>query len=129
MIYQLRSAVKGCTICKLRPKDAIRAIRKKLTANAGKNYTVVMYTLTVSRLTACNLISLFYIFHLCEGIGDVCQELWPTFSCASSKQRFSSRFGQNHRSKVRTTSECARKSSQSHSGLTSSKSSTCFWQV
>ena len=85
-----------------------------------------MYTLTVSRLTVCNLISLFYIFHLCEGIGDVCQELWPTFSCASSKQRFSSRFGQNHRSKVRTTSECARKSSQSHSGLTSNKSSTIY---
>lgn len=29
------------------PKDAIKAIRKRLTQNAGKNYTVVMYTLTV----------------------------------------------------------------------------------
>ncbi|KAH6942196.1 hypothetical protein HPB50_001765 [Hyalomma asiaticum] len=29
------------------PKDAIRAIRKRLMQNAGKNYTVVMYTLTV----------------------------------------------------------------------------------
>ncbi|KAM3966165.1 LOW QUALITY PROTEIN: TOM1-like protein 2 [Aphomia sociella] len=29
------------------PKDAIKAIRKKLTQSAGKNYTVVMYTLTV----------------------------------------------------------------------------------
>lgn len=29
------------------PKDAIRAIRKRLLQNAGKNYTVVMYTLTV----------------------------------------------------------------------------------
>lgn len=29
------------------PKDAIKAIRKRLQQNAGKNYTVVMYTLTV----------------------------------------------------------------------------------
>lgn len=29
------------------PKDAIRAIRKRLQQNAGKNYTVVMYSLTV----------------------------------------------------------------------------------
>uniref|UniRef100_A0A2L2YGE7 Putative cytosolic sorting protein gga2/tom1 n=1 Tax=Parasteatoda tepidariorum TaxID=114398 RepID=A0A2L2YGE7_PARTP len=29
------------------PKDALRAIRKRLLQNAGKNYTVVMYTLTV----------------------------------------------------------------------------------
>ncbi|CAH1794343.1 unnamed protein product [Owenia fusiformis] len=29
------------------PKDGIKAIRKKLTMNAGKNYSVVMYTLTV----------------------------------------------------------------------------------
>ncbi|CAG9793990.1 unnamed protein product [Diatraea saccharalis] len=29
------------------PKDAIKAIRKRLTQSAGKNYTVVMYTLTV----------------------------------------------------------------------------------
>ncbi|KAG8183713.1 hypothetical protein JTE90_002780 [Oedothorax gibbosus] len=29
------------------PKDAVRAIRKRLLQNAGKNYTIVMYTLTV----------------------------------------------------------------------------------
>ncbi|XP_066250169.1 TOM1-like protein 2 isoform X2 [Euwallacea similis] len=29
------------------PKDAIRAIKKRLTQNAGKNYTVVMYSLTI----------------------------------------------------------------------------------
>ncbi|XP_076345326.1 TOM1-like protein 2 isoform X3 [Tachypleus tridentatus] len=29
------------------PKDAIKAVRKRLQQNAGKNYTVVMYTLTV----------------------------------------------------------------------------------
>ncbi|XP_053606897.1 TOM1-like protein 2 isoform X2 [Plodia interpunctella] len=29
------------------PKDAVKAIRRKLTQSAGKNYTVVMYTLTV----------------------------------------------------------------------------------
>lgn len=29
------------------PKDAIKAIRKRLNQSAGKNYTVVMYTLTV----------------------------------------------------------------------------------
>lgn len=29
------------------PKDAVRALRKRLLQNAGKNYTVVMYSLTV----------------------------------------------------------------------------------
>ena len=29
------------------PKDAQKAIKKKLVSNVGKNYTVVMYTLTV----------------------------------------------------------------------------------
>lgn len=29
------------------PKDAVRALRKRLQQNAGKNYTVVMYSLTV----------------------------------------------------------------------------------
>ncbi|XP_063827920.1 TOM1-like protein 2 [Ostrinia nubilalis] len=29
------------------PKDAVKAIRKRLTQSAGKNYTVVMYSLTV----------------------------------------------------------------------------------
>lgn len=29
------------------PKDAVKAIRKRLLQNAGKNYTVVIYTLTV----------------------------------------------------------------------------------
>ena len=28
-------------------KDAVRAIHKRLKQNAGKNYTVIMYTLTV----------------------------------------------------------------------------------
>lgn len=29
------------------PRDALKAIRKRLTQNAGKNYIVVLYTLTV----------------------------------------------------------------------------------
>lgn len=29
------------------PKDAMKAIRKRLTQNAARNFTVVMYTLTV----------------------------------------------------------------------------------
>ena len=31
------------------PKDAVRAIRKRLQQNAAKNYKTVLYTLTVSR--------------------------------------------------------------------------------
>ena len=31
-----------------RPKDAVRAIKRRLQQNAGKNHTVIMYTLTVS---------------------------------------------------------------------------------
>jgi len=38
-----------CLFC-FRPKDAIRAIKKKLNMSVGKNYTTVMYTLTVSKL-------------------------------------------------------------------------------
>lgn len=30
------------------PKDAVKAIRKRLLQNAGKNHKVIMYTLTVS---------------------------------------------------------------------------------
>lgn len=30
------------------PRDAIKAIKRRLTQAAGKNYTIVMYTLTVS---------------------------------------------------------------------------------
>lgn len=30
------------------PRDAVRAIKKRLQQNVGKNYTVVMFTLTVS---------------------------------------------------------------------------------
>lgn len=32
------------------PRDAIKAIKKRLGQAAGKNYTVVLYTLTVSLL-------------------------------------------------------------------------------
>ena len=31
-----------------RPKDAIKAIKKRLSSNVGKNYQVIMYSLTVS---------------------------------------------------------------------------------
>ncbi|UYV60534.1 TOM1L2 [Cordylochernes scorpioides] len=37
----------GLTRDVFRPKDAVKAIKKRLQQNAGKNYTVVMYTLTV----------------------------------------------------------------------------------
>jgi hypothetical protein len=30
------------------PKDAVKAIRKRLLQNAGKNHKIIMYTLTVS---------------------------------------------------------------------------------
>lgn len=30
------------------PKDAVKAIRKRLVQNAGKNHKIIMYTLTVS---------------------------------------------------------------------------------
>lgn len=30
------------------PRDAIKAIKRRLNQSAGKNYTIVMYTLTVS---------------------------------------------------------------------------------
>ncbi|PNF16526.1 TOM1-like protein 2 [Cryptotermes secundus] len=43
------------------PKDAIKAIRKRLTQNAGKNYTVVMYTLTVLETCVKNCGKRFHI--------------------------------------------------------------------
>ncbi|KAJ8978560.1 hypothetical protein NQ317_012083 [Molorchus minor] len=43
------------------PKDAIKAIRKRLTQNAGKNYTVVMYTLTILETCVKNCGKRFHV--------------------------------------------------------------------
>ncbi|XP_073947106.1 TOM1-like protein 2 [Choristoneura fumiferana] len=43
------------------PKDAIKAIRKRLTQSAGKNYTVVMYTLTVLETCVKNCSKGFHV--------------------------------------------------------------------
>lgn len=49
------------------PRDAIKAIKRRLTQAAGKNYTIVMYTLTVSikppRNTTC--VELYQIYEVC----------------------------------------------------------------
>lgn len=43
------------------PRDAIKAIRKRLTQNAGKNYTVVMYSLIVLETCVKNCGKKFHI--------------------------------------------------------------------
>ncbi|XP_044269079.1 TOM1-like protein 2 isoform X1 [Tribolium madens] len=43
------------------PRDAVKAIRKRLTQNAGKNYTVVMYTLTVLETCVKNCGKRFHV--------------------------------------------------------------------
>uniref|UniRef100_V5GT69 TOM1-like protein 2 n=1 Tax=Anoplophora glabripennis TaxID=217634 RepID=V5GT69_ANOGL len=43
------------------PRDAIKAIRKRLSQNAGKNYTVVMYTLTILETCVKNCGKKFHI--------------------------------------------------------------------
>ncbi|XP_030757774.1 TOM1-like protein 2 [Sitophilus oryzae] len=43
------------------PKDAIKAIRKRLNQNAGKNYTVVMYTLTILETCVKNCGKRFHV--------------------------------------------------------------------
>lgn len=43
------------------PKDAVKAIRKRLTMSAGKNYTVVMYTLTVLETCVKNCAKGFHV--------------------------------------------------------------------
>lgn len=43
------------------PKDAIKAIRKRLSQNAGKNYIVVMYTLTILETCVKNCGRKFHI--------------------------------------------------------------------
>ncbi|KAG5879995.1 hypothetical protein JTB14_010114 [Gonioctena quinquepunctata] len=43
------------------PRDAIKAIRKRLTLNAGKNYTVVMYTLTILETCVKNCGKKFHV--------------------------------------------------------------------
>ncbi|CAG0879532.1 unnamed protein product [Darwinula stevensoni] len=50
------------------PKDAFKAIRKKLQQNAGKNNTVIMYTLTAT-------------------LGNLCEELWTSFPYSCLQQR------------------------------------------
>lgn len=42
-------------------KDAVKAIRKRLTQSAGKNYTVVMYTLTVLETCVKNCGKIFHV--------------------------------------------------------------------
>lgn len=43
------------------PKDAIKAIKKRLVQNAGKNHTIVMYTLTVLETCVKNCGKSFHI--------------------------------------------------------------------
>lgn len=54
------------------PRDAIKAIRKRLTQNAGKNYTIVMYTLTVLETCVKNCGRRFHILACSK---DLVQEL------------------------------------------------------
>lgn len=54
------------------PKDAIRAIKKRLSQHAGKNYTVVMYTLTILETCVKNCGKRF---HLLACSKDFVQEL------------------------------------------------------
>ncbi|KOB64009.1 TOM1-like protein 2 [Operophtera brumata] len=43
------------------PRDAVKAIRKRLNMSAGKNYTVVMYTLTVLETCVKNCGKAFHV--------------------------------------------------------------------
>ncbi|CAG9853962.1 unnamed protein product [Phyllotreta striolata] len=43
------------------PRDAVKAIRKRLTQNAGKNYTVIMYTLTILETCVKNCGKRFHV--------------------------------------------------------------------
>ncbi|RZB89892.1 TOM1-like protein 2, partial [Asbolus verrucosus] len=43
------------------PRDAVKAIRKRLAQNAGKNYTIVMYTLTVLETCVKNCGKKFHV--------------------------------------------------------------------
>ncbi len=46
------------------PKDAMKAIRKRLSMNVGKNYTAVMYTLTVGRTHCYNAHDSVHLLYL-----------------------------------------------------------------
>ncbi|XP_052127892.1 TOM1-like protein 2 isoform X1 [Frankliniella occidentalis] len=60
------------------PKDAIKAIRKRLQQNAARNYTVVMYTLTVLETCVKNCGKRFHI-HVCnkEFVQDLVKLIGP----------------------------------------------------
>ncbi|XP_068618488.1 TOM1-like protein 2 isoform X2 [Battus philenor] len=60
------------------PKDAIKAIRKRLTQSAGRNYTVVMYTLTVLETCVKNCGKTFHVL-VCnkEFISDLVKLIGP----------------------------------------------------
>jgi len=58
------------------PKDAVKAIRKRLLQNAGKNHKIIMYTLTVSIIINYGLIIIIYIILLIKGFGNMCKKLW-----------------------------------------------------
>lgn len=44
------------------PRDAIKAIKRRLNQAAGKNYTIVMYTLTVSIYIFNNIYIIYLLF-------------------------------------------------------------------
>lgn len=54
------------------PRDAIKAIKKRLTQNVGKNYTIVMYTLTVLETCVKNCGKRFHVLSCSK---DFVQEL------------------------------------------------------
>lgn len=70
------------------PREAIRAIRKRLQVNMGKNHTVIMYTLTVLETCVKNC---GRKFHVLVAQKDFVQELviFDIFSLKKLKFRFS----------------------------------------
>ena len=56
-----------------RPKDAVAAIRKRLTGNT-KNFHIINLTLTVSCCQFDRRKIVYNAFNL--GVGDLCQKLW-----------------------------------------------------
>lgn len=73
------------------PKDAVRAIRKRLQQNTGKNYTVVMYTLTVLETCVKNCGKRFHVL-VCQK--DFGQELVKLIGSTenSNTTKFASKF-------------------------------------
>ena len=60
------------------PKDAVKAIRKRFNLNAGKNHSIIVYTLMVSKCISNSITDILQSMFAFQDFRDLCKKLWET---------------------------------------------------